>query len=146
MIRPPGSGRRGHRMRRPTQIIVPPAGKGRRGPGQVAQCRASTVRGCGMKVDPLRLRQLGHEVQDEADGVDDLLTTAGSRLAVTGTAAGSWKAAGAATGATNAWRTRLGGEATRMRKTGKLFIRAAEEYMATDAHGASRIGQSRDFE
>lgn len=99
-----------------------------------------------MRVDPLRLRQLGYEVQDEADAVRDLLSTIGNRLAVTGTTAAPWKAAAAATGITNAWRTELDGAAGRVEQTGKQFVRAAEDYMATDAWGASRIGQSRRFE
>ena len=99
-----------------------------------------------MRVDPPRLRQLGHDVQDDADDVRMLLATTGSRLAVTGPPAGPWQAAGAATGATNAWRTELEGVASRLQQTGELFVRAADDYMATDAWNASRIGQSRTFE
>ena len=99
-----------------------------------------------MRVKPLRLRQLGHEVQDEAGDVRNLLATAGNRLTVTAAAAGPWKSATAATGATNAWRTELDGAAGRLQQTGELFVRAAEDYMKTDAYNASRIGQSRDFE
>ena len=99
-----------------------------------------------MRVSPLRLRQLGHDVQDEADDVRDLLSATGSRLTVTGATAGPWQAAGAATGVTNAWRTELDGAAGRLRQTGELFVRAADEYTATDASGASRIRHSRDFE
>jgi hypothetical protein len=99
-----------------------------------------------MRVDPLRLRQLGHDVQDEADDVRDLLSATVNRLTVTGATAGPWQAAGAATGATNAWRTELDGAAGRLRQTGELFVRAADDYMATDAYSASRIGQSRTFE
>jgi hypothetical protein len=99
-----------------------------------------------MRVEPLRLRQLGHEVQDEADAVRDLLSTIGGRLAVTGAAAGPWQATAAATGVTNAWRTELDAAAGRLEQTGRSYVRAAEDYMATDAWGASRIGQSRAFE
>lgn len=99
-----------------------------------------------MRVDPPRLRRLGHDVQDDADDVRMLLATTGGRLTVTGAPAGPWQAAGAATGATNAWRTELEGAAGRLQQTGELFVRAADDYMATDAWNASRIGQSRNFE
>ncbi|GIJ71735.1 hypothetical protein [Virgisporangium ochraceum] len=99
-----------------------------------------------MRVDPLRLRQLGHDVQDDAADVRALLSATGNRLAVTGTAAAPWQAAGAASGVTDAWRVELEGAAGRLKHTGELFVRAAEDYMATDAWSASRIGQSRRFE
>lgn len=97
-----------------------------------------------MRVDPLRLRQLGYDVQDDADDVRTLLSAAGSRLTVT--AASPWQAAGAAAGATDAWRAELDGAAGRLEQTGTLFVRAADDYMATDAWSASRIGQSRNVE
>jgi hypothetical protein len=100
----------------------------------------------GMQVNPLRLRQLGHEVQDEADDVRHLLSATGARLTVARATAGPWQAASAATGATDAWRTELDGTAGRLRQTGELFVRAAEAYMATDAWAASRIRRARKFE
>lgn len=99
-----------------------------------------------MRVDPLRLRQLGHDVQDDADGVTLLLSAVGSRLTVTGAKAGPWKAAGAATGVTDAWRTELAAATGRIRQTGKLFVNAADEYMAVDARSAARIRHTRDGE
>ena len=105
-----------------------------------------TFGGTGVRVDPLRLRRLGYDVQDEADDVRGLVSTTGGRLAVTGATAGPWQAARAATDVTTAWRTELDGAADRLRQTGELFVTAADDYLATDAWGASRIGQSRRFE
>lgn len=112
----------------------------------MAQCVSSIFGGYGMRVNPPRLRQLGHDVQDDAGDVRTLLATTGGRLTLTGTATGPWKVTGAAAAVTKAWRAEIGGAADRLQQAGELFVRAADDYVATDERNAARIGRRRDFE